>query len=65
MQIIKENQSSIRNVPGTQLNNPVTNTVVYTTPEGENVIREKLKDLEDFIHADDNLDPLVKMAIIP
>jgi Fic family protein len=37
---------------------------VYTPPEGENVIREKLKNLEDFIHADDNLDPLIKMAII-
>jgi Fic family protein len=64
VQIIKENQSSIRNVPGTQLKNPVTNTVVYTPPEGENIIREKLKNLEDFIHADDNLDPLIKMAII-
>ena len=43
MQIIKENQSSIRNAPGTQLKNPATNSVVYTPPEGENVIREKLK----------------------
>ena len=64
MQIIKENQSSIRNSPGTQLKNPATNSVVYTPPEGENVIREKLKNLEDFIHAEDNIDPLVKMAII-
>jgi cell filamentation protein, protein adenylyltransferase len=64
MQIIKENKSSIRNAPGTQLKNPVTNKVVYTPPEGENIIREKLKNLEDFIHADDNIDPLIKMAII-
>jgi Fic family protein len=64
MQIIKENLSSIRNAPGTKLKNPATNTVVYTPPEGENVIREKLKNLEDFIHAEDNIDPLVKMAII-
>lgn len=64
MQIIKENQSGIRNAPGTQLKNPVTGKVVYTPPEGENVIREKLKNLEDFIHAEDNIDPLVKMAII-
>jgi Fic family protein len=64
MQIIKENQSSVRNTPGTQLKNPTTNAIVYTPPEGENIIREKLKNLEDFIHADDNLDPLVKMAII-
>jgi hypothetical protein len=26
--------------------------------------RDKLKNLEDFIHAEDDLDPLVKMAII-
>lgn len=64
MQIIKENQSNIRNTPGTQLKNPVTDTIVYTPPEGENIIREKLKNLEDFIHAEDNIDPLVKMAII-
>jgi len=64
MQIIKENQSSIRNTTGTQLKNPATNAVVYTPPEGENIIREKLKNLEDFIHADDTIDPLIKMAII-
>jgi len=64
MQVIKENTSSIRNAPGTQLKNPTTNRVVYTPPEGENIIREKLKNLEDFIHADDNMDPLVKMAIV-
>lgn len=64
MQIIKENQSGIRNAPGTQLKNPASGKVIYTPPEGENVIREKLKNLEDFIHAEDNIDPLVKMAII-
>lgn len=64
VQIIKENQASIRNAPGTQLKNPSTNTIVYTPPEGENIIREKLKNLEDFIHADDTIDPLIKMAII-
>ncbi|WP_339919844.1 Fic/DOC family N-terminal domain-containing protein [uncultured Flavobacterium sp.] len=64
VQIIKENQSGIRNTSGTQLKNPVTDTVVYTPPEGEKVIRDKLKNLEDFIHAEDDLDPLVKMAII-
>ncbi len=64
MQIIKENQSGIRNVPGTQLKNPAANKVVYTPPEGESVIREKLKNLEKFINTEDDIDPLVKMAII-
>jgi Fic family protein len=64
VQIIKENSAGIRNAPGTQLKNPGTGKVVYSPPEGENVIREKLKNLEDFIHAEDGIDPLVKMAII-
>ena len=64
VQIIKENKSGIRNLPGTQLKNPSTGKVVYTPPQGEAVIREKLKNLEDFIHADDKIDPLIKMSII-
>ena len=64
VQIIKENSAGIRNAPGTQLKNPDTGKVVYTPPEGESVIREKLKNLEDFIHSKDSLDPMVKMAII-
>lgn len=64
VQLIKENHAGIRNVPGTQLKNPATGKVVYTPPQGEEVIREKLKNLEDFIHTEDEIDPLVKMAII-
>ena len=64
MQIIKENQSGIRNTPGTKLTNPATGQVVYTPPEGEEIIRQKLKELEDFIHAEDNIDPLIKLALI-
>lgn len=63
-QILQENQSGIRNAPGTQLKNPATGKVVYTPPEGEQIIRGKLKNLEDFIHAEDNIDPLIKMTII-
>ncbi len=64
MQIIKENNSGVRNIPGTQLKNPLTGQVIYTPPDGESIIREKLKNLEDFIHADDGTDPLIKMAVI-
>ena len=64
MQIIKENQSGIRNMPGTKLTNPATGQIVYTPPEGEEIIRQKLKDLEDFIHAEDSIDPLIKLALI-
>lgn len=64
VQIIKKNQAGIRNAPGTQLKNPANGKVVYTPPEGDNIIREKLKNLEDFIHGEDDIDPLVKMAIV-
>lgn len=64
MQIIKENTSGIRNTPGTKLTNPSTGKVIYTPPEGEEMIRDKLKALEDFIHAEDHIDPLIRMALI-
>ncbi|TMI86767.1 MAG: Fic family protein [Bacteroidetes bacterium] len=64
MRIIKENDSGIRNLLGTQLKNPSTGKVVYTPPEGEKIIRDKLKALEVFINTDDDIDPLVKLALI-
>ena len=64
MQIIKENESGIRNLPGTQLKNPATGKVVYTPPAGEKLIRDKLKALEVFMNTDDNMDPLIKLALI-
>jgi len=64
MRIIKENQSGIRSLPGTQLKNPATGEIIYTPPEGENLIREKLKSLEVFINENINIDPLIKLALI-
>jgi Fic family protein len=64
VQKIKKNKAGIRNMPGTTIANPTTEDVLYTPPEGENIIRQKLKNLEDYIHADNDLDPLLKMAVI-
>ena len=37
----------------------------YTPPEGEKTIRDKLRNLEEFIHNDkDDIDPLIKLALI-
>lgn len=61
---IKNTNAGIRNTPGTKISNSRGETV-YTPPEGENIIREKLKNLEDFIHNDqDKIDPLIKLAVI-
>lgn len=62
VQIIKEVELGIRKVPGTALKN-VLGEVVYTPPVGERLIRDKLADLERFMHAHDGLDPLIKMAV--
>ncbi|HAP68644.1 MAG TPA: addiction module protein [Flavobacteriales bacterium] len=63
MQCIKENTSGIRNTPGTSLTN-AKGEVIYTPPSGEDVIRSKTSDLEKFIHANDGLDPLIKLALM-
>ncbi|WP_290843147.1 Fic family protein [Flavobacterium sp.] len=63
VQCIKQNQSGIRPTPGTTLTN-VNGDVVYTPPSGENVIREKMANLEKFINESQDLDPLIKMALM-
>ena len=63
VQCIKQNTSSIRVTPGTTLSNS-KGEVIYTPPNGENVIREKLANLEKFINEDEKIDPLIKMALM-
>jgi Fic family protein len=64
VQVIKEDKNGIRNRPGTVIGNPRTREIIYTPPEGERLIRRKLDDLERFIHADDGMDLLVKLALV-
>lgn len=61
---IKENTEGIRKLPGCQIVNQKTKKVIYTPPEGESVILEKLKNLEKYINQVDGVDPLIKMAVI-
>lgn len=63
VRIIKEVDFGVRRVPGTALKN-AQGDVIYTPPIGEAIIRDKLANLEQFMHADDDLDPLVKMAVM-
>ncbi len=64
VQIIKQNQAGIRNAPGTAIANATTGKIIYTPPEGESTIRDKLKNLEEYIHEEDAIDPLVKLSVI-
>jgi Fic family protein len=62
-QIIKETTAGVRCTPGTKLANPL-GEVIYTPPEGESIIRDKLANLERFIYDDSDLDPLIKLAVM-
>lgn len=53
---------SIRRIPGTALANNKTKEIIYTPPEGEKNLRDKLSNWEKFLHSK-SYDPLVKMAI--
>jgi len=55
--------AGIREAPGTRIAPPFGETI-YTPPEGADLIRAKLANLEAFIHADNGLDPLVKLAVM-
>ena len=56
-QTIKQNSSGIRRTPGTKVANAATGEIVYTPPEKEAVLREKLKNLEEYIHDVNQVDP--------
>jgi Fic family protein len=61
--VLRQIQMDVRKVPGTALKNQA-DEIVYTPPEGESLIRDKLGNLEKFIHAEDDIDPLVKLAVM-
>jgi len=64
-------EMTVRKVSGTALVNDRTQQTIYTPPEGEANLREKLANWERFCHAQPgdaqyagNLDPLVRMAAL-
>jgi Fic family protein len=63
-QTIKQNTAGIRSTPGTRIADVTTGVPLYTPPEGEQLIRQKLKNLEEYIHDPNTIDPLVKLAVI-
>jgi Fic family protein len=59
---IKGVEMSVRKVPGTALANHATGEVVYTPPKGEARLRDLLANWERFLHEQEAIDPLVRMA---
>lgn len=60
---VEENNAGFRKLPGTKLTNQTTGETVYEPPQSGVVIEKLMADLVTFIHADNNLDPLLRMAI--
>jgi Fic family protein len=61
--MIEPDKSWIRKIPGTVLMN-WAGEVVYTPPVWEQKIRNLLSNLEKYINTEDEVDPLVKLAIV-
>jgi Fic family protein len=55
--------TNVRTVPGTALTNPVSGEIIYTPPEIADHLRNLLTNWERFLHNDDQLDPLIRMAV--
>jgi Fic family protein len=61
---IKGVDMDVRKTPGTQLKNSFTGEVIYTPPEGQQRLRDLLGNWETFANAQDDIDPLVRMAVL-
>ena len=60
--ILKNETMQLRSKPGTRISDGKGGTV-YTPPEGVFIIQEKLEALQSFLESENNLDPLIKMAV--
>lgn len=56
-------EMTVRKVPGTTLSNQAKGEIIYTPPEGEILLRNKLQNWEEFLNDESDIDPLIKMAV--
>ncbi len=61
--ILEENAAGIRKLPGTALRNAATGKVIYTPPDSIDSIKLLMKNLEKYLNEQDEISPLIKMAI--
>jgi len=62
--ILRDEKVSFRSEESVYIGNLSQRSVTYTPPTGGAVMREKLCNLEEYLLADDELDPLVRMAVV-
>ena len=53
----------IRAESGTTLKNRMTREVIYTPPEGQQLLQAKLENWAEFMHSCEDIDPLIRMAV--
>jgi Fic family protein len=61
---LERNRAGLRKLPGTLLKNESTGQIIYEPPQDAAEVESLMANLIDFIHADDGLDPLLRMAIV-
>jgi len=61
---LKDVEMDIRRVPGTALANQRTREIIYTPPEGEQLLRQLFSNWEIYLHNEHGIDPLVQMAVL-
>jgi Fic family protein len=61
--VLRDEKVRFRTDEEVYIGNPAAKTITYTPPVGTAVMREKLRNLEEFLLGDDDLDPLVRMAV--
>jgi len=61
---IRNIDMDIRKTPGAKLRDRATGEIMYTPPEGETSIREKLANWERFANESVEIDPLIRMAVM-
>ncbi len=60
---LEQNRAGLRKLPGTVLKNESTGQTIYEPPQDAAEVESLMGNLIDFIHAEDGLDPLLRMAI--
>lgn len=65
-EVLENNKTGFRKLPGTALKNSSTGEIIYTPPQDPNEIIKLMANLEKYINQNDieDYDPLVKMALI-
>jgi len=61
--ILRDEKVKFRSHDSVYIGNLSQRTITYTPPAGGIVVSKKLRNLEEFLLAEDDLDPLVRMAV--